>query len=413
MIAVGPLMGDFSQFGRIPTLHRLGDRPAGELERDLISWSASRPMALVIPALVSELEGPALRRIVEELGAVEYLSEIIIGIDQADRAGFDGARQFFSALPQRHRLLWHHGPRLQTLDGELRKLGVAPTDEGKGRNVWFCFGYFLASGRASVVALHDADVLTYDRRMLARLLYPVVHPTFGYAFAKGYYYRTDGHQLTGRVVRLFMEPLLRAFTTVLGPNDYIDYLAGFRYPLAGEAAMHADVVRNMRIPDDWGLEVGVLAEVYRRYTPRRICQVEIADAYDHKHQRLSGDDPTAGIHKMAIDIGKAMFRKLAIDGAVFTPATFRSLKAAYYREALDLVEVHHNNAVINGLHTDRHLEERTVDVFAEALVAAGEAYVNHPMDTPFIASWARVLSAMPDVFERLREAVEADAADSD
>ena len=197
---------------------------------------------------------------------------------------------------------------------------------------------------------------------------------------------------------------------MLGPNDYIDYLSGFRYPLAGEAAMRTDVVRNMRIPNDWGLEIGMLAEVYRRYTPQRICQVQIADAYDHKHQRLSGDDPSAGIHKMAIDIGKAMFRKLAIDGAVFTPATFRSLKAAYYREALDLVEVHHHNALFNGLHTDRHLEEHTVDVFAEALVAAGEAYVNNPMDTPFIASWARVLSAMPDVLERLVDAVEADAA---
>ncbi len=401
-------MGDFSQLGPIPTLHRLGDRPVAELEAELTTWSASTPMALVIPALVSELDGPAIARIVDELRSVDYLSEIIIGIDRADRADFDRARDFFSALPQRHRLLWNHGPRLQALDAELRKLGVAPTDEGKGRNVWFCLGYFLASGRASVVALHDADVLTYDRRMPARLLYPVVHPTFGYAFAKGYYYRTDGRRLTGRVVRLFLQPLLRAFTTVLGPNDYVDYLSGFRYPLAGEAAMHADVVRNMRIPNDWGLEVGLLAEVYRRYTPRRICQVQIADAYDHKHQRLSGDDPTAGIHKMAIDIGKAMFRKLAIDGAVFTPATFRSLKAAYYREALDLVEVHHHNAVINGLHTDRHLEERTVEVFAEALVAAGEAYVNNPMDTPFIASWARVQSAMPDVFERLADAVEAD-----
>ncbi len=403
-------MGDFAQLGPIPTFHQLGSRPLAELEADLNRWSASSPMALVIPALISELDGPALGRIVERLRPADYLSEIIIGIDGADRVGFDRAREFFSVLPQPHRLLWNHGPRLQALDGELRKLGVAPSDEGKGRNVWFCLGYFLASERATVVALHDADVLTYDRHMLARLLYPVVNPMFGYAFAKGYYYRTDGQQLTGRVVRLFLQPLLRAFTTVLGPNDYIEYLAGFRYPLAGEFAMHADVVRNMRIPNDWGLEVGVLAEIYRRYTPRRICQVEIADGYDHKHQRLSGDNPTDGIHKMAIDIGKAMFRKLAIDGAVFTPATFRSLKAAYYREALEMVEVHHNNAVINGLTTDRHLEEHTVEVFAGALVAAGDAYVNNPMDTPFIASWARVLSAMPDVFDRIGEAVEADNA---
>ena len=71
--------------------------------------------------------------------------------------------------------------------------------------------------------------------------------------------------------------------------------------------MDLDVVRNLRIPFDWGLEIGVLSEVYRSYTPRRICQVDLADAYDHKHQDLSPDDPEAGLHKMAIDISKAFY----------------------------------------------------------------------------------------------------------
>ena len=203
-------MGDYHQFGPITTLHKLSARSIDSLEADLVSWSLSRPMALVIPALYSELEGPALEKIVDEISKVPYLSEVIIGIDRADSAQFEHAKEFFSRLPQRHRLLWNDGPRLREIDEELESLAISPNQPGKGRNVWFCLGYYLASGRATSVALHDADVVTYNREMLARLLYPVAHPTFGYAFAKGYYFRSDGEKLNGRVSRLMVAPLLQA-----------------------------------------------------------------------------------------------------------------------------------------------------------------------------------------------------------
>ena len=178
-------MADFFQNGAIATLHRLSDRSTESLEADLRTWSARRPMALVIPCLFSELQGDALPQIVEEISGIDYLDEIIIGIDRADAGQFDEARQFFSRLPQRTRLLWNDGPRLQSLDQRLDEHLLAPDEPGKGRNVWYCLGYFLASGRAKAVALHDADILTYDRSMVARLLYPIMHPTFGYSFCKG------------------------------------------------------------------------------------------------------------------------------------------------------------------------------------------------------------------------------------
>ena len=37
------------------------------------------------------------------------------------------------------------------------------------------------------LAIHDCDIVTYDRSLLARLLYPVAHPQFNYEFCKGYY----------------------------------------------------------------------------------------------------------------------------------------------------------------------------------------------------------------------------------
>ena len=404
-------MGDYFQNGPITTLHDFGLRTNEDLEADLVRWSKTRPMSLIIPSLFSELQGPALNHIVDELAQVPYLDQIIIGLDQANEDEFHEAREFFSRLPQSTRILWNGGPRLRALDALFKEHAISPTEEGKGRNVWYCMGYFLASGRGEVLGLHDADIVTYDRAMVSRLFYPVVHPTFGYSFSKGYYFRTDGERLNGRVVRLLVTPLIRALRQCLGENDYLDYLDSFRYPLAGEFAMHINVVRNIRIPSDWGLEIGVLSEVHRRYTTQRICQVDLAGAYDHKHQRVSSEDPTTGLHKMSRDITKAMFRKLAISGEVLSPEIFRSIKASYYRNALDMVERYGNVAIMNGLSFDSHSEEQLVELFAQTIVEAGEDYINYPMESPFISSWARVQSAVPDAFERLLAAVEADHSD--
>ena len=401
-------MADFFQNGAIATLHRLSDRSTESLEAELRAWSRDHPMALVIPALYSELQGEALPRIVEEVAEIDYLDEVIIGLDRAGEDEFAQAREFFSSLPQRTRLLWNDGPRLRALDRRLEEQLLAPDEPGKGRNVWYCLGYFLASGRSTAIALHDADVLTYDRSMVARLLYPIMHPTFGYSFSKGFYYRAAEGRLNGRVVRLLVTPLTRALQATIGDDDYLRYLDSFRYPLAGEFAMEADLARSIRIPSDWGLEIGVLSEVFRIYRPRRICQVDVADRYDHKHQDLSVDDAQGGLHKMSRDIAKAIFRKLAIDGTVFTPEVFRTVKAAYYRYALDLVDHYQNDALMNGFTFDRHSEEQAVEMFAQAIMEAGARFLSNPMETPFIPNWSRVESAVPDALQQLYEAVEAD-----
>ena len=229
-----------------------------ELEAELDSFKHERPMSLVLPSLYSELSGPALGHIVEELSKVSYLDEIVVGLDRANENEYRHAIEYFGKLGQHHRILWNDGPRLQAIDQELRKMGLAPIELGKGRNVWYCFGYVLGSGRGESVALHDCDIVTYERELLARLIYPVAHPTFSYAFCKGYYSRIGGNAMGGRVSRLFVTPLLRTLTKVCGSSEFITYLDSFRYPLAGEFAVTASLARSNRIPSDWGLEVGTL-----------------------------------------------------------------------------------------------------------------------------------------------------------
>ncbi len=401
-------MADFYQNGIITTLHNLSQRPLEELESELVRFSRQRPMALILPSLYSELEGPALGPIVEQLKEVPYLSEIVIGLDMADEKQYRYALEFFGGLPQPHRILWNDGPRLKALDAELQALDLAPRERGKGRNVWYCMGYMLATGRAESIALHDCDIVTYNREMLARLIYPVANPQFNYEFCKGFYARVADGKINGRVCRLLVTPLLRALKRIFGELDYLQYMDSFRYPLSGEFSFRRDVLSDLRIPSDWGLEIGVLSEVHRNFANNRLCQVDIADRYDHKHQDLSKDNDGGGLSKMSIDITKALFRKLATQGHTFNTETFRTLKATYYRIALDFIETYHNDAVMNGLSLDIHAEEEAVEMFARNIMKAGDAFLTNPMEKPFIPSWNRVASAMPDVFDRLIEAVEAD-----
>lgn len=401
-------MGDFHQNGIITTLHNLRQRSVEDMEAELNRFKHVRPMGLVLPSLFSELVGPALGNIVDELTQVPYLNEIVIGLDRADCDQYQHALKYFSRLPQHHRVLWNDGPRLTAIDKKLRELDLAPTQLGKGRNVWYCYGYALASGKSEAIALHDCDIVTYDRSMLARLIYPVANPNFNYEFCKGYYARVATNKIGGRVSRLFVTPLIRALKKVCGHNDFLDYLDSYRYPLAGEFSLRVDVINDLRIPSDWGLEIGVLSEMNRNYSTNRLCQVDIADIYDHKHQDLSSDDAQRGLSKMSVDIAKAMFRKLATNGEVFSNEKVRTVKATYYRIALDFIETYHNDAVINGLVYDRHSEEKAVETFAQNLMDAGEYFLEKPMETPFIPSWNRVIAAIPNILDELREAVEAD-----
>ena len=401
-------MGDFFQNGVITTLHDLGGRTLEQLENELRRFSEKRSLTLVIPSLFSELEAPALSRIVDELEGADYLDQIVIGLDRADRDQYRHAKDFFSRLPQRHRVMWHDGPRLRGLADELQEIGLGPRQPGKGRNVWYCFGFVLATGSNGAVALHDADIVTYERRMLARLLYPIANPAFTYQFAKGYFARVAHGKMHGRVARLFVTPLVRSLRRVFGPEHYLDYLDSFRYPLAGEFAVRTDVLRDLRIPGDWGLEVGVLSELYRNYSTYRICQVDIADVYEHKHQPLSPEDKSTGLARMAREIAGSIFGKMSAMGYTFTTDRIRSIQATYHRMALDMLQSFYDDAMINGLQLDRHHEEEAIELFSTCLVDAGEDLVEQPTAVPFITSWDRIASAIPDFPARLHEAVELD-----
>src|SRR5207237_7339623 len=156
-------------------------------------------------------------------------------------------------------------------------------------------------------------------------------------------------------------------------------LDSFRYPLAGEFAITTDLARIVRIPSDWGLEVGMLSEVFRNCAPRRICEVDLCETYDHKHQELSGENPDAGLNRMAIDIAKHLFRTLASEGVSISDGFFTSVTPAYLREAQDAIRKYDDDARINGLAFDRHAEGTAAEIFAQPVEIGGAAVIDDPL----------------------------------
>lgn len=400
-------MADFHQTGVIATFHRLGITELEKIEAELSWYSQERPIALVLPSLYSELKAEALAGIVKHLKKVNYIKEIIVTLGPCSKEEFEHAKRYFSILPQTTRIIWNNGDRVSEVYKTIKTAGLQLGDTGKGQSAWMAYGYLIAQKNISVIALHDCDIITYDRRLLARLCYPTANPNLKYEFCKGYYSRiTD--KMHGRVSRLLVTPLLRSLIKINGHIPLLEFLDSFRYPLAGEFSMDIDIARVNKIPGDWGLEVGMLAEVYRNCSVRRVCQIDIADNYEHKHQPLSPDDMSTGLQKMCIDISKSVFRTLASEGIVFSSGLFRSLIATYVKTAQDMLKNYEDDAAVNGLKFDRHEESLAVETFTQGIKVASEIIMKDPLGVPLISSWDRVSSALPKIMEMVKYAVEED-----
>lgn len=253
-------MSDFFQNGIVTTLHDLDGRDTGRLDAELVRLAGPAWPTLVLPCLQDELGGPALGPLVAHLAAMPWLREVVVGLDRADGAGFRAALSLFGTLPQPCHVVWIDGPRVSAILDDIAREQLAPTERGKGSNIWLCLGLVQALGRAGVVALHDCDVVNFTPRMLARLVYPLLLPDGGFVFAKAYYPRISAGAIYGRMSRLFVTPLVRALKRCLPPSRYLEFLDSFRYPLAGECAMRTTAARRPHLPCDWGMEIGVLTE---------------------------------------------------------------------------------------------------------------------------------------------------------
>jgi glucosyl-3-phosphoglycerate synthase len=397
-------MSDFHQSGPVTALPRLFARPIEELEAQLKSYTGRFPVSLVIPMVPAEMDRPALGRILAELKQIDYLDTLVISLNRANVWDYARATTFFAGYPGRKVVLWNEAPAVERFVEQMAGAGLYTGEPGKGRACWLAMGFVLAEERAEYMAFQDADVVNFNREMLARLVLPAVDPSVDFDFVKGYYARVSD-RLHGRVTRLMLAPLLAAFTRLMGQDPYVRYVASFRYALSGEFAVKCDLAQRMRLPCDWGLEIVTIFEALRHRAANRICQVELAERYDHKHQELSADDASKGVHRMAKDVAKHLLRTLAAAGVNLSGGLLRSLIAAYQREAEDAIADSYAVATVNGLFYDRHDEESSVQVFTTALRTSIDEFLADPLGPPLVPNWVRVWAGVPDAGLRLLDAV--------
>ena len=411
---------------------------------------------LIIPLLASEFSDPqnlpVFENILKQLKDVNYLSSIIFGLDRASEAEAMRLKALIQAYGIRNSLIqWNDGPGFNSIYNQLNEAGFNIREPGKGKNMFLSFGIAIALGGESI-GLVDADIKTFKRLQLERLLYPVV--VLNNDFSKAYYARIKERALFGRVKRLLLDPLLLALKRKFTESReekmlrLIDFLLGFHYQLSGEVAFHVDLLKKMRFATNWGVEIFTLIEVYRKASS--VAQVMFSrEPFDHKHQEASLGDRGKGLNRMAVDIVTTLMNAMVIEeGLEISDTFFRDLAITYQALAEEQIKKYSDDASFNNLIYDRDAEENLVkNVFRNSILHAGELltspfrmtekflrYVNtYPefkpflekglaeallsvegksqqsvFETPQTVSWERVSNKLPRIFYDLIEVVEAE-----
>jgi len=389
-------LSDFWQHGPITTVHRLPGSGPGDLEAALRGYSKERPAALLIPALASEMDGPAWPIIMAELQEAPFLDEVILALGGATADDLARAREALDPLPVKSTVVWPDSGNLSPVFDDIRSvLDIGPS--GKGRDVWIAMGYIMGRGDVYAVALNDADVITYTKELPLRLLAPLLHPGLAYDFCKGYYARVSGSSMAGRVTRLLVVPIVsvlvkRNFTPALRS------IGAMRYALAGEFAMTTDLGGRIPIPRDWGLEVGIISAVAQALPFDRICQASLCDNYEHKHQELHPENSSRGLNRMAVEVTAALLRE-----AEQVP---EDLVNEYRDQALAMIPKYRADALANGLEYDEEKERETLKTFAAAVEKA-LGLKEHEIPQP-LPAWNEAEGIIPGLKEAIVEAVERD-----
>ncbi|MEW6595154.1 MAG: glycosyl transferase [Thermodesulfobacteriota bacterium] len=418
-------MTDFHQQGSFTTLHALyeafdRDEYLACLEHKLKEYSAHLNISLLLPCLYAEMQRPeVLDPIVQNIKATKYLSSVVVAVGgTTGEDQFKEARDYFRQLRTKDRevkIVWIDGPRIQKILNTIRSRDISVGVQGKGQSVWITLGYILGREVADVVALHDCDIVTYDRLLLGRLIEPVANPNNDFEFCKGYYARISPAEraMKGRVTRLFVVPFVDAMQKIMRERGFGElekffaYHRSFNYPLAGEFSFSTRLARSINIAYDWGLEVSTLSEVYNRVHSRKIAQVDLASNYEHKHQEISAEDAQRGLHRMVVDIAKFYLNYMRAHGFALDDATIDMILHTYYQNALLLIKGYSDDAEVNNLIYDRYQEEMAVQHFRGFLWTAWEQ-CKGPHEESQIPSWNRVLYSLPDIYGQLIAAVEKD-----
>ena len=149
---------------------------------------------------------------------------------------------------------------------------VVRRDAGPGKGAAMAAG--LAAATGDIVVFLDADVRSFGLHYVTRLVEPLL-ADLHVVLVKGTY-RRPGDAGGGRVTELLARPLLRRL---------VPELAFVRQPLAGEVAVRRDALDGLVLEPGYGVEIGMLIDVARRFGPTAIAQADLGERV-HRNRPL-------------------------------------------------------------------------------------------------------------------------------
>ncbi|QFU83264.1 glycosyltransferase family protein [Natronorubrum aibiense] len=336
---------------RIATLHDFGESgdPSASPAADAVAETT-----VVVPMAGREHGSPAAERVLSELETLEPAPAAVIVPVRADADRIGPFREWLESFALPTAVLWCNAPAVEEL---LTSVGLA-NGFGKGQDVWLALGPAAAAGESVVV--HDADAWSYEAAHVTRLLAPL---TMGYAFSKGYYARVEDGRLYGRLFRLFYAPLIRALEDT-HDAPIVDYLAAFRYALAGEFAATADLARTLRAPRAWGLEVGTLGDAFDAAGFENSAQVDLG-CHEHDHRAVAGE---TGLEGMSREVAGELLRVVEERGV---DLEYAALRDRYLAAGDRLIDQYRADATVNGLAYDPAAERDQLTRYADSIAPPG------------------------------------------
>ena len=168
-----------------------------------------------------------------------------------------------------------HGAEVYSENQLMRAYGPA---QGKGDAMWRA----LSVARGDIVMFADADTADFEEHFVYGTLGPLladpqvqfVKAAFRRPFKQGEEKVLDGG---GRVTELMSKPLI---------NLFYPELAGFVQPLAGEFAARRDVLSRVPFFTGYGVEIGMLIDVFERVGLAAMAQVDLGTR-QNRHQSLA------------------------------------------------------------------------------------------------------------------------------
>ena len=204
----------------------------------------------------------------------------------------------------------------------LERLGAR---DGKGEALWKS----LLVTRGDIIMWIDTDILNIHPRFVYGILGPLlINPQV--QFVKGFYRRPlkVGQKRQagggGRVTELTARPLL---------NLFYPELSGVVQPLSGEYAGRREALEKVPFFSGYGVETGMLIDIYEKYGLQAIAQVDLLERIHH-NQHLEA------LSKMSFAIIQTVMRKLESRfGRAVLEDVNRSMKLIRYNNKGYFLEV--------------------------------------------------------------------------